>query len=87
MIKVGCCGYPVSQKRYYEEFSLVELNTTFYKYPSQTTVSKWRRSAPKDFEFTVKAHQDISHKYKLDVEKAAEPFEKIKHICRILEAK
>lgn len=87
MIKIGCCGYPVSQKKYYETFSLVELNSTFYRYPSQATASRWRRNAPKDFEFTVKAHQDISHKYKLKVEQAIEPFEKIKQICRILEAK
>ncbi|MEM1506879.1 MAG: DUF72 domain-containing protein [Candidatus Bathyarchaeia archaeon] len=87
MIKVGCCGYPVSQKKYYETFSLVELNSTFYTYPSPITVSRWRKNAPKDFEFTVKAHQDISHKYRLKVDQAAEPFEKIKQICRVLEAK
>lgn len=87
MIKVGCCGYPVSQKKYYETFSLVELNSTFYTYPSPTTVSRWRKNAPKDFEFTVKAHQDISHKYKLRVDRVAEPFEKIKQVCRMLESK
>ncbi|MEM1508003.1 MAG: DUF72 domain-containing protein [Candidatus Bathyarchaeia archaeon] len=87
MIKIGCCGYPVSQKKYYESFSLVELNSTFYAYPSPATVSKWRKNAPKDFEFTVKAHQDISHKYRLKLDGASEAFEKIKQVCRILEAK
>jgi len=87
MIKIGCCGYPVSQKTYYETFKLVELNSTFYKYPSPTIVERWRSKAPEDFEFTVKAHQDITHKYKLRIEHAIEPFEKIKQICRILKAK
>lgn len=87
MIKVGCCGYPVSQTRYHETFNLVELNSTFYRYPSISTAERWRKKSPSGFEFTVKAHQDISHKYRLRVEQAAEPFERIKQICRVLEAK
>ncbi len=87
MIKVGCCGYPVSQTKYYETFKLVELNSTFYKYPSIKTVEKWRNKAPEDFEFTVKAHQDITHRYRLNLKQASEPFEKIKQICRVLKAK
>lgn len=87
MIKVGCCGYPVSQARYYKTFNLVEVNSTFYRYPSPSTVERWRKSSPSGFEFTVKAHQDISHKYKLKVDQALEPFERIKQICRALEAK
>ncbi|MBS7640072.1 MAG: DUF72 domain-containing protein [Candidatus Bathyarchaeia archaeon] len=87
MIKVGCCGFPVSQSKYYETFILVELNTTFYRYPSLKTVEGWRKKAPENFEFTVKAHQDISHKYKLNIEWARESFEKVKQICRILRAR
>jgi len=86
-MKIGCCGYPISQKTYYETLKLVELNSTFYEYPSLTIVEKWRSKAPEDFEFTVKAHQDITHKYKLRIEHAIEPFEKIKQICHILKAK
>ena len=88
MIKVGCCGYPVSMKRYYESFSLVELNTTFYQYPRISTVEGWRAKAPKNFEFTVKAHQDVSHKFKLRPEREClEAFEKMREICNILGAK
>ncbi|MEM2110257.1 MAG: DUF72 domain-containing protein [Candidatus Bathyarchaeia archaeon] len=86
MIKVGCCGYPVSVGKYQEAFRLVELNSTFYKYPKLQTVKKWREKAPRDFEFTVKAHQDISHKYKLKLELAREPIERMKEICRTLNA-
>jgi len=87
MIKIGCCGYPVGRKKYQETLRLVEINRTFYKIPKISTVIKWREEAPADFEFTVKAHQDISHKYKLKLEDASKAFEAMKPICRNLAAK
>jgi uncharacterized protein YecE (DUF72 family) len=88
MIKVGCCGFPTSMKKYFETFSLVELNTTFYQYPRVETVSGWREKAPKAFEFTVKAHQDISHKSKMKVGNASiQAFEQMKQICKVLNSK
>jgi len=84
MIKVGCCGYPTSMKKYQENFDLVELNTTFYSYPKMSTVFKWREKAPEDFEFTVKAHQDISHKFKFKSEPSVKAFEQMKEICKAL---
>ena len=87
MIKVGCCGYPTSMKKYYETFRLVELNNTFYQYPRMSTVVGWREKAPEDFEFTVKAHQDISHKFKLKLEPSTQAFEQMKQICRTLRAR
>jgi len=86
-IKVGCCGYPVSIRRYQEVFQVVELNSTFYEYPRDSSVEKWRRESPKDFEFTVKANQEISHKHKLKIEFVAEAFKKMKRICQILKAR
>jgi uncharacterized protein YecE (DUF72 family) len=88
MIKVGCCGYPVATKRYYDCFNLVEINRTFYKFPKTTTVKKWREEAPKDFEFTVKANKVISHEYKLDTRKSClNGFEQMRTICEILKAR
>ncbi len=84
VVKIGCCGYPVSMGRYYETFDLVELNNTFYRYPRHSTVEGWRKKAPENFEFTVKAHQDISHNYRLRLEDTSEAFEKMKQICKIL---
>jgi uncharacterized protein YecE (DUF72 family) len=81
MIKVGCAGFPTFMERYFGNFRLVELNSTFYQYPWEKTVEGWREKAPKDFEFTVKAHQDISHKAKVKVEKAIlQAFERMKQI-------
>jgi uncharacterized protein YecE (DUF72 family) len=88
MIKVGCCGFPTSMKKYFENFSLVELNSTFYQYPRMETVEGWRKKAPETFEFTVKAHQDISHKEKMKISDISlQAFEKMKQICKVLDSK
>jgi len=60
-LKVGCCGFPVSMKKYFETFNVVEVQKTFYKPPEVKTAEKWRKSAPEGFEFTVKAWQVITH--------------------------
>ncbi len=60
-MKVGCCGFPVSMKKYFSEFEVVEVQKTFYKPPTPETARKWRDSAPDDFEFTIKAWQVITH--------------------------
>ena len=75
-------------KKYFEKFSLVELNVTFYRYPKEKTVEGWRERAPKDFIFTVKAHRDISHRTKMRVEETSiSAFERMKKICKRLNAK
>ncbi len=60
-VKVGCCGFPRGMRHYFTRFRLVEVQQTFYKPPTLSTVKKWRQAAPKDFEFTVKAWQLITH--------------------------
>ncbi|MEM3730240.1 MAG: DUF72 domain-containing protein [Candidatus Bathyarchaeia archaeon] len=88
MIKVGCCGFPTSMKKYFESLMLVELNNTFYQYPRPETVEGWRNKAPENFEFTVKAHQDISHKAKMQINPGSiKAFEQMKQICKTLKSK
>ncbi len=60
-VKTGCCGFPVARARYFNEFKLVEVQQTFYKIPARETLERWRREAPPDFEFTVKAWQVVTH--------------------------
>ncbi len=77
-IKVGCCGFCKSMKDYFSDFKLVEIQRTFYNPPKPNTAKKWRREAPNDFEFSIKAWQVITHpltsptfkKAKIDVKKA-----------------
>jgi len=47
--------------RYFSEFSIVELQSTFYKLPMVKTAEKWRSQAPEGFEFTLKAWQGVTH--------------------------
>ncbi len=61
MILIGCCGFPCAQAEYYRSFPLVEIQQTFYKLPRLQTALRWRREAPEDFTFTMKASQLITH--------------------------
>jgi uncharacterized protein YecE (DUF72 family) len=60
-VRVGCCGFPISRKDYFNQFKLVEVQRTFYKMPGLETAQRWRQEAPADFEFTLKAWQLITH--------------------------
>lgn len=64
VLKVGCCGFPVSKNKYFENLKLVEIQQTFYKILDEKLLEKWRKEAPEDFEFTVKAFQGITHTIK-----------------------
>jgi uncharacterized protein YecE (DUF72 family) len=58
---VGCCGWAGSRSKYFPDFPVVELQTTFYQPPSVALAEKWRAEAPADFVFTLKAWQLITH--------------------------
>jgi len=61
-IKVGCCGFPVGRKKYYTNFDVVEINSTFYQIPSKEIAERWFREAPQqNFNFCIKAWQLITH--------------------------
>jgi uncharacterized protein YecE (DUF72 family) len=60
-IKIGCCGFPVAKDKYYKNFDVVEIQQTFYQPPEEKTVLKWKKEAPEEFEFTLKAWQLITH--------------------------
>ena len=65
LIHVGCCGWAVKggMQAYFDSFGLVELQSTFYRLPRLKTAARWRRLAPDDFIFTLKAWQVITHPY------------------------
>ncbi|MCL5099197.1 MAG: DUF72 domain-containing protein [Candidatus Omnitrophica bacterium] len=60
-VKIGCCGFAGSQGRYFDQFGLVEVQQTFYEPPRRSTAERWRAQAPREFEFTLKAWQIITH--------------------------
>lgn len=61
-IVIGCCGNAgLKLKDYSENFEVIEIQSTFYKLPSVKTAENWRQQVKKDFIFTVKAFQGITH--------------------------
>ena len=46
---------------YVREYSLVEVQQTFYEPPRDGTMRRWRALAGNDFEFTIKAWQLVTH--------------------------
>ncbi len=71
---------------YSEIFNFVEVNYTFYEYPSIQTVERWRRTVPKDFVFSVRCHQDLTYKISLKpVDEAYEVFYKMKQYAEMLQ--
>ena len=60
-VKIGCCGFPVARKKYFQSFNLVEIQETFYRLPRLKTSMRWREEPPSDFEFSVKCWQAVTH--------------------------
>jgi uncharacterized protein YecE (DUF72 family) len=60
-VRVGVCGFCLPQAELFAQIRLLEVQQTFYKPPQLKTVERWRRAAPVDFEFTLKAFQAITH--------------------------
>ena len=81
MIRIGCSGwlyrdwrglvYPaeLTQKQWFAHyttlFDTVELNTTFYRLPTETAVESWAAAAPPGFLYATKLGQFGSHRMKL----------------------
>lgn len=61
---IGCCGFCMAKSKYYQQFETVEIQKTFYQLIDEKLAEKWRKEAPEDFEFTVKAFQGITHTLK-----------------------
>jgi uncharacterized protein YecE (DUF72 family) len=54
-------------KAYTRVFNTVEIDSTFYRYPSKGTVMGWARYSPEGFVYTAKLPKLITHKKKLDL--------------------
>jgi uncharacterized protein YecE (DUF72 family) len=68
--------YPDSKtpklKYYSGTFSTAEIDSTFYANPSKGLVFGWQRNTPKDFQFSVKLPQTITHRKKLNIDQGVE---------------
>jgi uncharacterized protein YecE (DUF72 family) len=48
-------------ERYAQEFSVVEVNNSFYRLPDVATFRRWRDRTPTGFTFVVKANRYLTH--------------------------
>jgi uncharacterized protein YecE (DUF72 family) len=46
---------------YADRFDTVEINNTFYRFPSEKVLAGWKAGTPEGFTFAVKANQRITH--------------------------
>jgi len=46
---------------YSKHFNTVEVDSTFYRIPSESTISKWKEQTPDDFLFSAKFPRTITH--------------------------
>jgi uncharacterized protein YecE (DUF72 family) len=46
---------------YAQQFSTVEINNTFHRFPTVATVESWAQQVPSTFRFVLKARQTITH--------------------------
>lgn len=71
-----------SLKDYSSLFNFVEVNRTFYEYPDNQLVEAWREVVPKSFTFSVRCHQDLTHKIGLKpINQAYEVFYQMRTYC------
>jgi uncharacterized protein YecE (DUF72 family) len=76
-----------SLKAYSEVFSFAEVNYTFYQYPNTLVVDGWRKTVPKDFTFSVRCHQDLTHKIGLKpIDEAYQVFGQMVTYCKLLDS-
>lgn len=59
-------------KAYSKIFKTVEIDSTFYAYPSKGTVMGWVKYSPEDFVFTAKLPKLITHEKMLNLEEGVE---------------
>jgi Uncharacterized conserved protein len=56
--------------RYYSKFfKTVEIDSTFYSFPSEKVVVSWIKNTPIEFIFTAKMPKEITHAEKFRCEK------------------
>lgn len=56
------------------EFKTVEINFSFYHLPKAETFSKWRRESSRDFIFSVKLGQYLTHRKRLILDADSRPY-------------
>ncbi len=73
-------------KFYAQQLNAVEINSTFYRRPTQKTLENWRNSTGEHFKFFIKIPKTVTHIKKLDTT-AQETTDFCHHIAQGLQEK
>jgi len=68
---------------YTKVFKAVEIDSTFYRYPSKGTAMGWLKYSPTDFVFVAKLPKLITHEKRLSLDEDVE--DDLKRFCEIME--
>jgi len=78
-------GNKPSLRTYAKIFNFVEVNYTFYEFPSIQTVKRWRQTVPSDFTFSVRCNKELTHNIGFKpVNQAYEVFYQMRAYCDAL---
>lgn len=68
---------------YAEHFNTVEINNTFYRYPTEKLLQGWYDKTPENFKFTLKANRLITHTRKFhNTEDSTKQFYQLANILK-----
>ncbi len=60
-MRIGCAGFQLKREKYFSIFNFIEIQETFYREVEEKRLIKWRKEAPSNFEFSLKALQLLTH--------------------------
>lgn len=60
-MKIGCADFTAAQEKYQTNLNVVEVSRMFQAIPKTSTLEKWRKEAPKGFEFVACSPTMITH--------------------------
>jgi uncharacterized protein YecE (DUF72 family) len=68
---------------YTKVFQTVEINSTFYRYPTKSMAMGWQRYSPAEFVFIAKIPRLITHEKRLDLDQGVE--NDLTRFCKLME--
>lgn len=95
-IRIGTSGYSYSWNKakpnafeWYmnQGFNSIEINYSFYRFPSATSVKFWQIKARHDFTFSIKVHRSITHYNRLKQPRSVKLWNEFSRIFEPLQEK
>ena len=69
-------------EQYIRFFNTVEVNSTFYQFPTESQLKNWYATTPDDFTFSIKMNRNITHTRRLH--DARRPLDDFLETCSVL---